>query len=100
MAELARQYAYLEDVESELSLAQRWVHGRVTDVLDSLSERVGAEADSRFYAELLATIAHEPKSAREVARELNANPERVETALDRLSDQELVEYDGSGWRIV
>ncbi|QCC46983.1 ArsR family transcriptional regulator [Halobellus limi] len=100
VAELARQYAYLEDVESELSLAQRWVHGRVTDVLDSLSERVGAEADSRFYAELLATIAHEPKSAREVARELNANPERVETALDRLSDQELVEYDGSGWRIV
>ncbi|WP_425601467.1 hypothetical protein [Halobellus rarus] len=100
VAELARQYAYLEDVESELSLAQRWVHGRVTDVLDDLSERIGAEADSRFYAELLAAIAHESKSAREVARELNANPERVETALDRLSEQELVEYDGTGWRIV
>ena len=100
VAELARQYAYLEDVESELSLAQRWVHGRVTDVLDSLSARIGAEADSRFYAELLATIAHDPKSAREVARELNASTERVETALDRLSEQELVEYDGTGWRIV
>jgi len=100
VAELARQYAYLEDVESELSLAQRWVHGRVTDVLDSLSARIGAEADSRFYAELLATIAHDPKSAREVARELNASTERVETALDRLSEQGLVEYDGTGWRIV
>ena len=99
VAELARQYAYLEDVESELSLAQRWVHGRVTDVLDSLSDRLGSEADSRFHAEVLAAIARGNRSAREIAGDLNANPERVETALDRLADRGLVDHDGQAWLI-
>ncbi|WP_049987244.1 ArsR family transcriptional regulator [Halobellus rufus] len=99
VAELAEQYAYLEDVESELSLAQRWVHGRVTDVLDDLSERLGSEADSRFYAELLSTLVRGPKSARDVARDLNASLDRVETALEHLDERGLVENDGTGWRI-
>ena len=99
VAELARQYAYLEDVESELSLAQRWVHGRVTDILDSLSDRLGSEADSRFHAEVLAAIARGNRSAREIAGDLNADPERVETALDRLADRGLVDHDGQAWLI-
>ena len=99
VAELARQYAYLEDVESELSLAQRWVHGRVTDILDSLSERLGSEADSRFHAEVLAAIARGNRSAREIAGDLHADPERVETALDRLSERGLVDHDGRNWTI-
>ncbi|MFB6090241.1 MAG: ArsR/SmtB family transcription factor [Halobellus sp.] len=99
VAELAREYAYLDDVESELSLAQRWVHGRVTDVLDSLSERLGSEADSRFYAEVLASISREARSAREIAREVNAEPERVARALERLAEQDLVARDGAEWRI-
>jgi ArsR family transcriptional regulator len=99
VAELARQYAYLEDVESELSLAQRWVHGRVTDVLDSLSERLGSEADSRFHAEVLAAIARGNRSAREIAGDLHADPERVETALDRLAERGLVDHDGRNWTI-
>ncbi|MGQ4555127.1 metalloregulator ArsR/SmtB family transcription factor [Halobellus sp. GM3] len=100
VASLAREYAYLEEVESELSLAQRWIHGRVTDVLDSLTDQIGAEADSRFHAEVLAALARDARSARDVARELNASPERVETALDRLSERGLVTHDGSDWRIV
>jgi ArsR family transcriptional regulator len=99
VADLARQYAYLEDVESELSLAQRWVHGRVTDILDSLSDRLGSDADSRFHAEVLAAIARGNRSAREIAGDLHADPERVETALDRLSDRGLVDHDGQNWTI-
>jgi ArsR family transcriptional regulator len=99
VAELARQYAYLEDVESELSLAQRWVHGRVTDILDSLSDRLGSEADSRFHAEVLAAIARGNRSAREIAGELNTSPDRAETALDRLADRGLVDHDGQAWVI-
>ena len=99
VAELARQYAYLEDVESELSLAQRWVHGRVTDILDSLSDRLGSEVDSRFHAEVLAAIARGNRSAREIAGDLNTDLERVETALDRLADRGLVDHDGQAWLI-
>ena len=99
VADLARQYAYLEDVESELSLAQRWVHGRVTDVLDSLSERLGSEADSRFHAEVLAAIVRGRRGVRSIAADLNADPDRVETALDRLADRGLVDGDGREWTI-
>ena len=99
VAELARQYAYLEDVESELSLAQRWVHGRVTDVLDSLSDRLGSEADSRFHAEVLAAIARGNHRAGAIAGDLHADPERVETALDRLAERGLIDRDGRHWTI-
>ena len=99
VAELARQYAYLEDVESELSLAQRWVHGRVTDVLDSLSDRLGSEADSRFHAEVLAAIARGNRRAGAIAGDLHADPERVETALDRLAERGLIDRDGRHWTI-
>ena len=99
VADLARQYAYLEDVESELSLAQRWVHGRVTDVLDSLSDRLGPEADSRFHAEVLAAIVRGRRSVRSIAADLHADPDRVETALDRLSDRGLIDADGREWTI-
>ena len=99
VADLAEEYAYLEDVERELSLAQRWVHGRVTDVLDVLSERVGSEADSRFHAEVLAAIASGARGRGDIAGELNADPDRVGTALDRLSERGLVEHDGDTWTI-
>lgn len=99
VAELARRYAYLEDVESELSLAQRWVHGRVTDVLDSLSNRLGSEADSRFHAEVLAAIARGNRRAGAIAGDLHADSERVETALDRLAERGLIDRDGRRWTI-
>ena len=99
VADLAREYAYLEDVESELSLAQRWVHGRVTDILDSLSDRLGSEADSRFHAEVLAAIARGHRDARAIASDITTDPERVETALERLVDADLVEHDGRRWTI-
>jgi ArsR family transcriptional regulator len=99
IADLAEEYAYLEDVERELSLAQRWVHGRVTDVLDALSDRLGSEADSRFHAEVLAAIARGAQSSRDIAGELNADPDRVETALDRLADRKLIGHDGQEWTI-
>ncbi|MFB6250879.1 MAG: ArsR family transcriptional regulator [Halobellus sp.] len=100
VAALARQYAYLDDVESELSLAQRWVHGRVTDVLDELSERLGSEIDSRFHAEVLAALARDTRTVAEIARTLNTERERVERALELLDDRGLVAHDGTEWRIV
>jgi ArsR family transcriptional regulator len=100
VASLARQYAYLDDVESELSLAQRWVHGRVTDVLDELSERLGSEVDSRFHAEVLAALARDARTVTDIARSLNTEHERVKRALELLDDRGLVTHDGTEWRIV
>ena len=85
IATLAQQYRRLTDLESELSLAQRWVHGRLTDILDTLDEQLDAESDSRFYADVLAAITTEAKSTSTIASQINADAGRVETALEHLA---------------
>ncbi|MGM0590194.1 MAG: ArsR/SmtB family transcription factor [Halobacteriota archaeon] len=99
IGELATELDRLEDLENELSLAQRWVHGRITDVLDRLNERIGAEADSRFYANVLAAVATGDGTVEDVAREVETRREAVENALRTLADQGLVSTDGERWHI-
>ena len=98
LGELAQELGHLADLENELSLAQRWVHGRITSVLDRLHDRIGADADSRFYAETLAAIARGERTVEDVARELNVSYEAVDEAIHRLAERGLVaEEDGKGW---
>ncbi|SFR55626.1 ArsR/SmtB family transcription factor [Halogeometricum limi] len=97
VAELAKELGHLADLENELSLAQRWVHGRITSALDRLNERIGADADSRFHAETLAAIARGEETVEGVARELNASYEAVEEAVHRLAERGLVARDDDRW---
>jgi len=53
LADLAGEYGRLQDLDRELSLAQRWVQGRVEDTLAEIDERLGTESDSRFFAAVL-----------------------------------------------
>jgi ArsR family transcriptional regulator len=99
LVELARSLGRLEDLENELSLAQRWVHGRITDVLDRLNERIGADADSRFYAEILAAVARGATRTEDVADAVNAAPDSAETALRQLAERGLVTRDDDGWTV-
>ena len=99
--ELASQLSLLEELENELSLAQRVIHGRITDVLERLGERVGADADadSRFFAEILAALADGAETANEVASEIDAPRGAVEDALRSLADRGLVHQRGGTWQI-
>ncbi|MFC6772352.1 ArsR/SmtB family transcription factor, partial [Halorubrum pallidum] len=56
LADLADEFARLQDLDRELSLAQRWVQGRVEDTLSRIDDRLGTEADSRFFAAVLAAL--------------------------------------------
>jgi ArsR family transcriptional regulator len=96
---LATELGQLEELENELSLAQRWVHGRMTEVLDRLNETIGVDADSRFYAELLAAIATGTDTTAELSREVEAAEEVVDEALHRLADRGLVRQQRDGWSI-
>jgi ArsR family transcriptional regulator len=100
LASLASELARLEDLENELSLAQRYVHGRLTDVLDRLNDQIGADSDSRFYAEVLAAIATGERTAREIAEAVDAQPDSVERALAGLAERGLVEQRGDEWYVV
>ncbi|WP_129113192.1 ArsR/SmtB family transcription factor [Halegenticoccus tardaugens] len=99
LADLAAEFSRLESLENELSLAQRWVHGRMTDVLDRLNETIGTDADSRFYAEILAAVATGKRTLPEISAEVDAPTNAVEGALRLLSDRGLVRNRGGRWRI-
>jgi ArsR family transcriptional regulator len=99
VSDLAAELRRLEDFESELSLAQRWVHGRITDVLDRLTERIGTDADARFYAEVLGAVATGARTPRRIGEEVDASAEAVESALEMLADRGLVERRRDGWHV-
>jgi ArsR family transcriptional regulator len=100
LSSLATELSRLEDVENELSLAQRYVHGRLTDVLDRLNDRIGADSDSRFYAEVLAAVATGDRTPDRVAEEVDAAPDAVERALHALAERGLIEQRSDEWYVV
>ena len=99
LRDLARQLGRLEQLENELSLAQRGVQGRGTDVRDRFDETI-ENGEGRLYAELVSALTHGPMSVRSLAREVEAPPELVEKALDRLAEEDVVERADDGWRLV
>ena len=100
LAALAAEFDELQDLENELSLAQRWVHGRMSDLLDRVNERLGVDADSRFYAKLLAAVTSTDGSHRAVVEEVDADPQAVEDGLRRLADADLLARESGRWRLV
>ncbi|WP_255195238.1 ArsR/SmtB family transcription factor [Halorarius litoreus] len=97
LSDLAGELDRLEQLGNELSMAQRWVQGRLTDVMDRISEQFG-ESEGRFYAEVLATLANGAHDEAVVARRVDASPEMVAEALRRLESVGVVERrDGRWW---
>ena len=96
---LVSEFARLESLDRELSMAQRWVHGRMTEVLEALDERLGVEADSRFFAEVLAAVVATEGTAEDVIEEINAPPEAVGDALKRLSDAGVLHREGRRYSV-
>lgn len=98
LTELAGELERLEQLENELSMAQRWVQGRLTAVMDKLSEQFG-ETDGRFYAEILSAIANGVTEEGRIARRVDASPEMVLDALRSLEAVGVVENGDGAWRL-
>ncbi|MFC5279104.1 ArsR/SmtB family transcription factor [Halorubrum rubrum] len=99
IADLAAEYGRLRELDRELSVAKRWVHGRVEDALAEIDERLGTEADSRFYAAVLAALAETDGSVEAVVDEVGAPEDAVVDALWRLADVGVVTRDDERFRI-
>ena len=98
ISDLASQLARLEQIETELSLAQRWVQGRATDVRDRLDDAAG-EGDGRLYAELISVLSHGPATVTALADDVEAPPELVEDTLVRLEREDVVVRTDEGWTL-
>ena len=97
--DLAEAFNQLQTLENELSLAQRWVYGRITEVLDRLTDHLGVDADSRFHAEVLAAVTTGARTTEDVAATVDASPDAVRGALNTLADRGLVERADDEWRL-
>ncbi|PSP99474.1 MarR family transcriptional regulator [Halobacteriales archaeon QS_5_70_17] len=107
LTELAGELRRLEKLSSELSMAQRWVQGRLTDVMDGISEQVREEGslgapdgtDTRFYAEVLSALANDVDTPEAIARRADAPTELVEEALQRLEERGVVVREDGRWTL-
>ncbi len=99
IATLAEELNCLEDLKSELSLAQRWVHGRITDVLDQLSDEVDETGQNRIRAEILAALAADSETVEEVSRETDAPEHVVERHLANMAERGIVEREDDRWTL-
>ena len=97
-ADLARELSRLRDLEKELSMVQRWVHGRLTDVMDDLTDQFEGE-DSRLLGDVVSSLAADPGTIEEVSRRLETPPEVVAETLRQLADDGVVVRDGDEWRL-
>ncbi|AGB36280.1 ArsR/SmtB family transcription factor [Natronococcus occultus] len=100
LEELLGTLEQLEQLENELSLAQRWVQRHVCDVLDRISETVGSGPESRIYADVLASIRSEPKSVSDLAADVDAPREVVAEILELMADEGMVRRTRRGWELV
>ena len=98
LRDLAKELAGLQQLENELSLAQRWVQGRVTDVRDRFDEAV-SDGEGRLYAELVSALSRGSATTTALARKVEAPPELVEDALARLEAEDVVERADDGWSL-
>lgn len=98
--EIAADLAELRELERELSLAQRWVQGRIAEHQADLNDALPIDDDhERVYADVLVALARKPRSSEALASDLEAPPRLIHEALSMLSERNLVESRGEGWRL-
>ena len=98
--DLASELDELQQLQRELSLAQRWVHGRLADVQDRLGDALDGETESRLLAEVLVAVAGGATSVGEVSRAVEAPERVVEGSLNELAESGFLERDEDGeWQL-
>ena len=99
VAELASRLDALKDLERELSMAQRWVQGRLTEVQEELAATVDDGNGGNLHAEVLSALAGQVRTTSQVAREVEVPEGLAESVLTSLAEDRLVESNGEGWQI-
>jgi ArsR family transcriptional regulator len=98
VGELAAKLDELKDLERELSLAQRWVQGRLADVQADLADAIG-DGHERLYADVLAALADGTHTVPGLADRLDAPEPLLEGVLETLDEKDVVDQERGEWRI-
>jgi ArsR family transcriptional regulator len=98
LPELARALRRLEAIENELSLAQRWAQGQLTEIRERLADAAD-DADPRLVTAVLRALADEPADLEELSRRIDVPPSVVESVLTDLAAKDVVVKDRGTWRL-
>lgn len=102
IVELAADLKRLEELENELSLAQRYVQGQLIDIIDRVTDSVSTEGDllnGRLAFEILVAIATGHDTARAIADEVGVPRPILEDSLEHLRSNGILEVAGERWEI-
>jgi len=99
ITELTDHLHDLEQLENELSLAQRWVQGRLAELRERLAEHTETD-DPRLVSDLLVALADGATTVSSLSEALGAPPRVVEGVLMDLADAGVVARDQGEWRLV
>jgi transcriptional regulator, ArsR family len=95
--ELIQTLRELEDLDRELSLAKRWVEGRLTELREELGETL--ETDPRLVGSVLAALADGPMTVAAISEEIGADTPQIAAVLERLECEGIACQDEDGWQL-
>jgi len=98
VVELVSQLRDLQQLERELSLAQRWTQGRMTELREALTRAID-NGDPRLISELLLALTDSGKRADELGRELDVPLSVAEDVLEALEIDGVVYREGQRWHL-
>ncbi|MEM4782034.1 MAG: metalloregulator ArsR/SmtB family transcription factor [Halalkalicoccus sp.] len=99
VCDLAAELRKLEELEDELSLAQRWVQGRIAEAHERISEAIGDAENSRLYARVLSALDGGATDTETIARQADVPTPVAEDALSILADHGIVTRADGGWTL-
>lgn len=95
---LAESLHSMEQLERELSLAQRWAQGRTTELRERLESAVGGPND-RLVADVLLSLVDGPAEVESLSHDIEAPPRIVEEVLEELVADGIVSRDGRQYHL-
>jgi ArsR family transcriptional regulator len=95
---LAATVGELLTVERELSIAQRWAQGRLTETLDALTDRVNG-LDDRLVAGILRAVTNGHRTPEAVAEQVGAPPSVIADAAEVMLEYGVIVEDEDGWQL-
>jgi ArsR family transcriptional regulator len=98
LPDIAETLGELHDLENELSLAQRWVQGRILDLHEELADALEG-VDPRLAAPVLTALADGGAETESLAERVDAPPEVVQEVLQGLAANGAIVSDGDTWRL-
>ncbi len=100
LAALAARLDRLDDLEDELSLAQRWVQARLTKTIERVGAAVSDDRDERLYAEVLLAVQDGAGTPAAVAETAGITPATAREALAGLAEAGFLERENGRWTVV